>query len=211
MASEQRSSHKFDSIRHWRPRGATLTITILSWICFLHVAGIYLFTRGFLLTRMALPNISESCSNCTLPQTHDRLVLLIIDALRFDFVSPEPPRPHSPYHHNVLTFPREMSEKYPSHSFLFHTYADPPTTTMQRIKGITTGSLPTFIDISSNFGATSIEEDSLLLQLARAEKRVRIIFIIHKHICTDYHNLHRQLSWGTIHGCPSSQRCLLLT
>lgn len=165
-----------DNISNWRPRGSTLTITILSWILFLHVAGIYLFTRGFLLTRMALPDISDSCANCTLPATHDRLVLLIIDALRFDFVSPAPPEPHSPYHHSVLTLPRELTAKYPSRSFLFHTFADPPTTTMQRIKGITTGSLPTFIDISSNFGATSIDEDSLVLQLARVGKRVRICF-----------------------------------
>ncbi|KAG8814713.1 mannose-ethanolamine phosphotransferase gpi13 [Serendipita sp. 399] len=43
---------------------------------------------------------------------------------------------------------------------------------MQRIKGVTTGSLPTFIDISANFGATSIEEDSILSQLNATGKRV---------------------------------------
>ena len=157
-----------------RLTSTTLVFITLSWIILIHGAGIHLFIRGFLLTRMALPNTSPACSNCTLPPTHARAVVLIIDALRFDFVSPAPPQPHSPYHHNVLTLPRELTEKHPSRSFLFHTFADPPTTTMQRIKGITTGSLPTFIDISSNFGATSIEEDSLILQLARAGKRVRV-------------------------------------
>ena len=177
MSPEQRSSSSLTNrVRRWQPRRTTLSLIILLWVVFLHVSGIYLFTRGFLLTRMALSDISNSCADCTLPPTHSRLILLVVDALRFDFVSPEPPQPHSPYHHNVLTLPREMTEKYPSHSFLFHTYADPPTTTMQRIKGITTGSLPTFIDISSNFGATSIEEDSLLLQLSRAGKRVRHAF-----------------------------------
>jgi phosphatidylinositol glycan class O len=44
---------------------------------------------------------------------------------------------------------------------------------MQRIKGVTTGSLPTFIDVSANFGATSIEEDSLLIQLKLNGKKVR--------------------------------------
>lgn len=43
---------------------------------------------------------------------------------------------------------------------------------MQRIKGITTGSLPTFIDIGSNFASTAIEEDSLVSQLVAANKRV---------------------------------------
>lgn len=173
------SSSSYNVVSRWRPQGTTLSVSILSWILFLHIAGIYLFTRGFLLTRMALPDISELCSNCTLPSTHDRVVVLIIDALRFDFVSAAPPEPHSPYHHNVLTLPREMTEKYPGRSFLYHTFADPPTTTMQRIKGITTGSLPTFIDISSNFGATSIEEDSLVLQLARAGKRVCVLSAVY--------------------------------
>ena len=38
---------------------------------------------------------------------------------------------------------------YPWSRFL----ADPPTTTMQRLKGLTTGSLPTFIDVSANFAS----------------------------------------------------------
>ncbi|EJD40275.1 hypothetical protein AURDEDRAFT_170654 [Auricularia subglabra TFB-10046 SS5] len=73
------------------------------------------------------------------------LLMPIIDALRFDFVSPAPPEPHSQYHHNILTLPRELSASQPDRSFLFHSYVDPPTTTLQRIKGITTGSLSTII------------------------------------------------------------------
>ncbi len=119
----------------WRPRGTSLAVAILTWVFFLHVAGIYLFTRGFLLTRMALSDIT-SCpeGGCTLPPTHDRLVLLVIDALRFDFVSPDPPHPVSPFHHHVLTLPQELTRKDPSRSFLYNAYSDPPTTTMQRIK-----------------------------------------------------------------------------
>eukprot|EP00980_Cylindrotheca_fusiformis_P029438 scaffold23476_cov125-Cylindrotheca_fusiformis.AAC.6 len=36
---------------------------------------------------------------------------------------------------------------------------------MQRLKGLTTGSLPTFADISGNFGGSTIEEDSWVQQL----------------------------------------------
>jgi predicted AlkP superfamily pyrophosphatase or phosphodiesterase len=50
--------------------------------------------------------------------------------------------------------------------------ADPPTTTMQRLKGLTTGSLPTFIDMASNFGSHEVTEDNLLDQLVRNGKRV---------------------------------------
>lgn len=36
---------------------------------------------------------------------------------------------------------------------------------MQRLKGLTTGTLPTFVDAGSNFAGTAIEEDNLLAQL----------------------------------------------
>jgi len=42
--------------------------------------------------------------------------------------------------------------------------ADAPTTTLQRLKGLTTGSLPTFIDAGSNFASSSIDEDNWALQ-----------------------------------------------
>ncbi|KAG6910275.1 hypothetical protein DXG01_011672 [Tephrocybe rancida] len=147
-------------------------LILLLWITSIHLAGIYLFTRGFLLTRLSLPDYT-TCSDqkCTLKPTHKRAVVLIIDALRFDFVTPNPPVPSSPHHHNILTLPRELTESRPKHSYLFNAYADPPTTTLQRIKGLTTGSLPTFVDIGNNFGGSSIAEDSILKQLRLAGKK----------------------------------------
>lgn len=150
-------------------------LAILLWICLVHLAGIYLFTRGFLLTRLSLSETS-SCSNkpCTLPASHRRAVFLIIDALRFDFMAPNAPSPPSPFHHNVLTLPQELTALHPERSFIFNAYADPPTTTLQRIKGLTTGSLPTFVDIGNNFGGSSIMEDSILRQLKTSGKKVSL-------------------------------------
>lgn len=149
------------------------TLALLGWVAFVHICGVYLYTRGFLLTRLALSEIS-ACSgqSCTLPATHKRAVVLIIDALRFDFLSPNPPEPSSPHHHNVLSLPQELTATRPQHSLLFNAFADPPTTTLQRIKGITTGSLPTFVDMGSNFGGSSILEDSLIGQLVLAGRKV---------------------------------------
>ncbi|KAI9513378.1 hypothetical protein F5148DRAFT_1155355 [Russula earlei] len=146
---------------------------VLFYMFSLHLVGIYLFTRGFLLRRLSL-SVVASCSGtlCTLPPTHQRAVLLIIDSLRFDFLSPHPPEPHSPYHHNILTLPRELTAKQPRHSFLFNAHADPPTATLQRIKGLVTGSLPTFIDIGYNFGGASIAEDSIIQQLRQANRTI---------------------------------------
>lgn len=150
-------------------------ILLLS-VAFTHLVGIYLFTRGFLLSRLSLTDHSD-CSDlanpCTLAPVRSRAVFLIIDALRFDFISADPPTPHSPFHHNILTLPRELTASQPRNSFIFNAYADPPTTTLQRIKGLTTGSLPTFVDIGNNFGGSSIAEDSLIQQIQSAGKKVR--------------------------------------
>lgn len=53
--------------------------------------------------------------------------------------------------------------------------SDPPTTTAQRLKGLTTGSLPTFIDISRNFASSNISEDNWVDQAVRAGKRVAFL------------------------------------
>jgi phosphatidylinositol glycan class O len=145
--------------------------SLLLWVFFVHLAGIYLFTNGFLLTRLSLSEIND-CSTCTFAPTYKRTVFLVIDALRFDFISPNPPYPRSRNHHNVLSLPAELTAAHPDKSFIFNAHADPPTTTLQRIKGLTTGSLPTFIDMGSNFGGSSILEDSLMIQIERAGKKV---------------------------------------
>jgi phosphatidylinositol glycan class O len=150
-------------------------LALLIWVLLVHLAGIYLFTRGFLLTRLSLSNTSNcSTQNCDVSPMHRRAVFLIIDALRFDFVTANPPTPASPFHHNILTLPQEITKKRPRHSCIFNSYADPPTSTLQRIKGITTGSLPTFVDVGSNFGGSAIVEDSILKQLKLAGKKVML-------------------------------------
>ncbi|KAI0739549.1 hypothetical protein C8Q80DRAFT_1261195 [Daedaleopsis nitida] len=152
---------------------ASKGMSLLLWVFAVHLAGIYLYTRGFLLTRLALSDTSVCPDGgCTLSPSHSRAVVLVIDALRFDFLSPHPPEPVSPHHHHALVLPQQLSASRPSHSFLFEMFSDPPTTTLQRLKGITTGSLPTFIDMGSNFGGSSITEDSFIGQLTAAGKNI---------------------------------------
>ena len=52
----------------------------------------------------------------------------------------------------------------PQNAFLLPFIADPPTTTLQRLKGLTTGSLPTFIEAGTNFAGSAIDEDNLITQ-----------------------------------------------
>ncbi|XP_016078474.1 PREDICTED: GPI ethanolamine phosphate transferase 3 isoform X3 [Miniopterus natalensis] len=168
-------------------------LLFLVWVCFLFYAGIALFTSGFLLTRLELTNHS-SCQEppgpgplpwrsrgepgaCWMASRFSRVVLLLIDALRFDFAQPQ--RSHVPGEPSVslpflgkLGSLQRILEIQPHNARLYQSKADPPTTTMQRLKALTTGSLPTFIDAGSNFASYAIVEDSLIKQLSSAGRRV---------------------------------------
>ncbi|XP_007498885.1 GPI ethanolamine phosphate transferase 3 isoform X2 [Monodelphis domestica] len=159
-----------------------LVLLFLAWVCFLFYAGIGLFTSGFLLTRLELTNHS-SCQElpgkgtlvgsgrgepgaCWTVPRFSRAVIVLIDALRFDFVHPWPAGPPAPQPFlGRLSFIQHLLEAQPQHARLYRFLADPPTTTMQRLKALTTGSLPTFVDAGSNFASYAIQEDNLIAQL----------------------------------------------
>lgn len=91
---------------------------------------------------------------CWMDRRVDSVVILVVDALRFDFARNRLP----------ISVGARLSS---SSSQLLKFVADPPTVTMQRLKGMTTGGLPTFADISGNFGGASIDEDNWVSQLHR--------------------------------------------
>ena len=146
----------------------------------LHGLGIYFFTKGFLLARLVLDQKSECASppievpshknGCWHPRTFDRAVVIIIDALRYDFTVPSPGSSH--HFHNGLNVLHETATQNPERAFLLPFIADPPTATLQRLKGLTTGTLPTFVDVGSNFAGTAIEEDNLVAQLRNAGRNL---------------------------------------
>ena len=164
---------------------------------FIHVTGIYFFTKGFLLTRLvldskstcAIPPIAPSTAfkgagtpegGCWHPKTFSKAVVIIIDALRYDFTVPfnnisqagtSDPAPAQAFH-NSIPFLYDTALAEPQNAFLLPFIADPPTTTLQRLKGLTTGTLPTFIDAGSNFAGEAIEEDNLLQQLRDAGRKI---------------------------------------
>ncbi|KAE8354418.1 hypothetical protein BDV28DRAFT_147149 [Aspergillus coremiiformis] len=163
----------------------------------IHLIGLYLFTKGFLLSRTVLENKSECTQipvmmntskgplgklssidrGCWFPKAFDKAILLVIDALRFDFTIPfndsvktgtERAQPF----HDVLTVLYETAIQEPGNAMLLPFIADPPTTTLQRLKGLTTGTLPTFIEAGSNFAGSAILEDNIVTQLRDAGKRL---------------------------------------
>lgn len=151
--------------------------------------------KGFFLTRHVLeekssctvPPISLGTSfegsgtaegGCWHPKAFDRAVIVLIDALRYDFTVPTHNLSHvdsenkSKAYHNALPFLYETALTQPQNAFLLPFIADPPTTTFQRLKGLTTGTLPTYIDAGSNFAGAAIEEDNLLFQLKDSKQRI---------------------------------------
>ncbi|KAI9049541.1 hypothetical protein LZ554_006569 [Drepanopeziza brunnea f. sp. 'monogermtubi'] len=167
-------------------------VAFFGWVFFVHASGIYFFTKGFLLTRLVLSEKSTCADSplpvhsvfeglgtpaggCWHPKTFERAVVVVIDALRYDFTIPfandSESGPALPFH-NSLPFLYETAVKQPNNAFLLPFIADPPTTTLQRIKGLTTGTLPTFIDMGSNFAGDAIAEDNLLMQLKDAGRKI---------------------------------------
>lgn len=156
-----------------------LYVVLLASIAVLQFIAIAFFSRGFLLTRQVLDDVTPPFNDTHRPYTpkFEKAIILVVDALRFDFVIPVNEQIANKNYHNNLkilyeTFTRDKDN---SSSFLLKFIADPPTTTLQRLKGLTTGSLPTFIDAGSNFNGNVIEEDNLILQLFRNDKKVLFV------------------------------------
>lgn len=113
-------------------------------------------------------NINNANDFC-LP-ARGRVILLIVDALRYDFTLYDKKLKKPLPFQNKLPIINKMLNNFPQNTRLYKFIADPPTTTMQRLKGLTTGSLPTFIDAGSNFASPEIAEDNLIDQVIRNQK-----------------------------------------
>ncbi|KAL9950488.1 hypothetical protein ACROYT_G042986 [Oculina patagonica] len=130
-----------------------------------------LFLRGFFPLKKAIqgratsenlpPEPSVEGTGHPLPPKFGRVVIMLIDALRADFVFSEQSR---------MPFTQEMISLNRSYSFLAK--AHPPTVTMPRIKAITTGGIPGFIDVVFNMDSKSLQEDNLISQLKFAKKKL---------------------------------------
>lgn len=61
--------------------------TRLLGVTILHIVIVLVFLKGFLLTRIELPDVSEcSSQTCSGHQPYSKAVVLIVDALRYDFL-----------------------------------------------------------------------------------------------------------------------------
>ncbi|RMZ86004.1 hypothetical protein DV737_g296, partial [Chaetothyriales sp. CBS 132003] len=168
-------------------KGTHILLSILFlWFLAVQLLGLVLFCKGFLLTRLVLdsksacrtlPNdeLSLAKDGCWHPKTFNKAVIIVIDALRYDFTVPSSATTRDRESgHYLDNFPLlyDSAVRQPQNAFLLPFIADPPTSTLQRLKGLTTGTLPVFIDVGSNFAGTAIEEDNIVSQLKAAGKKM---------------------------------------
>lgn len=144
----------------------------------IEVVGVAIFIRGFFpapVRSSARPEhgvetpapepVAGASSNWTkLPSPlFSKVVIVLIDALRDDFVFGSKGVKYMPY----TTY---LVEKGASHSFVAE--AKPPTVTMPRIKALMTGSLPGFVDVIRNLNSPVLLEDNVIRQAKAAGKRM---------------------------------------
>ncbi|XP_015174532.1 PREDICTED: GPI ethanolamine phosphate transferase 2 [Polistes dominula] len=85
----------------------------------------------------------------------NKLIIMVIDAFRWDFVSDSIGK-------SAMPITNKLIEN--SLACLLQAKVEPPTVTMPRIKAMTTGRVPTFVDMVLNFGSQPILSDNILLQ-----------------------------------------------
>lgn len=157
--------------------GGSQVFILILCLSELLTVGMLIFSHGFLLTRQvvlfnsscedfkvvedhverkskeSINKVKDLPAECWMTPTFRRAVILIIDALRYDFAAYN----HSLkveealHYQNKMPVFKNILQSKPRQAYLVPFFADAPTTTMQRLKGLTTGSLPTFIDASHNF------------------------------------------------------------
>ncbi|KAK6179351.1 hypothetical protein SNE40_011734 [Patella caerulea] len=165
-------------------------IAILLWLITIYIIGILIFTKGFLLKRVVVNN-NSSCDvdfslntddheeeGCWMHKRFKKAVIIINDALKYDFLKFDESYKLNdtvPHFKNKLPFIQHLLHRSPKNSMLSKFMADPPTTTLQRLKGLTTGSLPTFVDAGSNFASSEIIEDNIIDQMITAGKKIKFL------------------------------------
>ncbi|OBR13914.1 GPI ethanolamine phosphate transferase [Colletotrichum higginsianum IMI 349063] len=142
--------------------GSGALTTLLTVVNILTPVAIVIFATGFFPYKPVLPGLAqyETLEYGPPPAApFDRLVFMVVDALRSDFVYVDGAG---------FTHTQELIRQ--GAALPFTAYARSPTVTMPRIKAITTGSIPSFLDVILNLdeadtSSTLAAQDTWLAQM----------------------------------------------
>ncbi|KAL4801733.1 alkaline-phosphatase-like protein [Aspergillus unguis] len=149
-----------------------LTIAPAGWLVLVANAlipvAILVFSIGFFPYKPLIPGLAKHTEpDNAPPKVFDKVIFMVVDALRSDFV----------YSSNSgFLFTQSLIRS--GAAIPFTAYAGSPTVTMPRLKAITTGSVPSFLDVilniaESDTSSTLAFQDTWLAQIrARGEQLV---------------------------------------
>ncbi|EMG47766.1 GPI7 GPI ethanolamine phosphate transferase 2 [Candida maltosa Xu316] len=124
----------------------------------INVLGLLIFLRGFFPSKVVLPGYStfQDASTPspfgTKPQ-FNKFILMVVDAMRSDFCYSEK---------SNFEFLHELINQ--GHALPFTAFSNPPTVTLPRLKGITTGGTPNFLDAILNVADDQDDSQGLFNQ-----------------------------------------------
>ncbi|KAG1704148.1 hypothetical protein DVH05_006159 [Phytophthora capsici] len=167
---------------------------LLRLLCLCAALGAYLCSSGLLrLNEVFFQSSVISSSNWGTQNAiqidqqkseaaYDRLVVVLIDALRADMVLGSAVM-HGNEQRGKQVLKEELNTEMPFTSGLvtsgkalgYVAHASVPTVTMPRLKALVTGKAPAFIDILKNFNSAALDEDANLVSLLTANGK-RIVF-----------------------------------
>ena len=134
----------------------------------LQLAAFLLFCKGFFPTKVLLTPAEVELFSTPYPNIYidpapqfNKVVLMVVDAMRADFLFSNNSR--MSFAHSLLN---------DGYGVGFTAFSNPPTVTLPRLKGITTGSTPNFIDAVLN-----IADDDTTSSLGDSDSWIRQMFL----------------------------------
>lgn len=129
---------------------------MLIFVLILHIIGYLVFLKGFFPSKVVIPGFNQFHRGVSPfiennEEKFDKLILVVVDALRSDFLFSEDS--HMEFVHHLV---RENC------ALPFTAYSNPPTVTLPRLKGITTGGTPSFLDAILNIADDNDNSQSLI-------------------------------------------------
>ncbi|KAG7660734.1 LAS21 [[Candida] subhashii] len=153
-------------------RSITLRWFIQIVITLLNIGGLLIFLRGFFPAKTVLPGYNEFTTTAPSPFLHngkpqfDKVIVMVVDAMRSDFCFSET-HSHFEFLHSLIN---------QGHAIPFTAYSNPPTVTLPRLKGITTGGTPSFLDAILNVHeddtSQGLNQDSWIYQFKKMKKKI---------------------------------------
>lgn len=142
---------------------------MLVWSSIVALLGVVLFCKGFFTPPQTNHGLNDDEVGVA-PQ-FDRAVVMVIDAWRADFAF-DAKRSHFSFLHSLINS---------GNAIPYTAFAPSPTVTLPRLKGLTSGAAPNFLDAVLNIADDIVEEnddtklsDSWVTQAHRAGKKLRL-------------------------------------